>query len=81
LRSYRFEPPPAVFKKSLERRALWEPIFELWHRRGKRLGFSENGPLMRVLRHIHLGLGLTGPSPASVRQAIRDFQRRGGVHN
>ena len=54
---------------------------ELWHRRGNRLGFSENGPLMRVLRHIHLGLGLTGPSPASVRQAIRDFQRRGGVQN
>ena len=76
LRTLRMEPKDIY--KSVERREIWEPIFTLWRGLGKELGFTEGGPIMRVLQIMHVALELEPPNPYSVRQAIRDF-KGGGV--
>ena len=66
---------PTRGNKSRERFYIWEPIFDLWQASGRKVGFSPNGPLMRILNTVHAGLDIPAPSPASVHQAIRDFQK------
>jgi hypothetical protein len=61
-------------KKSAERLHLWEPIFQFWMR-GRKLGFSETGPLVSLLNKLHAAMGIPPPNPNAVRQAIRDFQQ------
>jgi hypothetical protein len=66
---------PTRGNKSRERFYIWEPIFELWEASGRKVRFSPKGPLIRILNTVHTGLGIPSPSPASVHQAIRDFQK------
>jgi hypothetical protein len=63
-------------KKSRERRLIWEPILDLWEAYGHHVGFTDDGPLMRIISTIHTALSIDPPSPDSVRQAIRDFNKR-----
>ena len=75
LRLHRGDPP--VSKKSPEHLCLWLPVFELWRASGGNVGYSEKGPLVRILTKLHAALGLPPPSLGAVRQAIRDYQKRG----
>ncbi len=56
--------------KSLERRFIWEHTFDLWKLLGRRVGYSEGGPILRFIRIIHQALGVPEPKPSAVRQAI-----------
>lgn len=62
--------------KSPERIYIWEPALRLWKELGHPLGYSENGPIMRILRVLHEGLRLAPPRPGAVRQAINDRKGR-----
>jgi len=62
--------------KSLERRFIWEHTFDLWKLLGRRVGYSEGGPILRFIRIIHQALGVPEPKPSAVRQAIDDFNGR-----
>ena len=66
-------PPPG---KTSERFYIWEPIVRLWIKLGHSLGYSEDGPIIRVLRHIHEGLTIDPPKPGAVRQMIDDLKGR-----
>lgn len=61
--------------KSLPRRVIWEPVLKLWRAQGRRLGYSRDGPIMRVLATIHGACGIEPPRAESVRQTIRDLQK------
>jgi hypothetical protein len=63
-------------RKSLERRLIWEPTFELWTALDRRVGYSEDGPILRFIGIIHDALGIPAPKPSAVRQAIDDFNGR-----
>jgi hypothetical protein len=65
-------------RKSRERRYPWEPVFQLWVKTGHTVGFSPEGPLMRILKVVHAALSIAPPNPDAVRQAIREF-KKGGV--
>jgi hypothetical protein len=78
LRKIRRDYEASSARKSLEREYLWEPIFALWVASGRKIGFSEDGPIMRILRILHARMELPKPKPHSVRQAIRDYNK-GGV--
>jgi hypothetical protein len=71
LRSKNFGLSP---RKSIERGYVWEPIFKFWMSTGRELGYSHDGPIMRVLNVIHTGLEIDPPIAASVRHAIKDFK-------
>jgi hypothetical protein len=62
--------------KSAERRFIWERTFELWTALGRRVGYSDDGPVLRFIRIIHEALGIPAPKPSAVRQAIDDFNGR-----
>ena len=59
--------------KSLPRRVIWEPVLTFWRSRGRRVGYSPDGPVMRVLTIIHQQCGIEPPRPESVRQTIRNL--------
>jgi hypothetical protein len=63
-------------KKSRERELLWEPLFDLWRAGGGRVGFSQHGPIVRMISELHKGLSIPPPNLNALRQAVRDFQRR-----
>ncbi|MCJ2091974.1 hypothetical protein MKK67_05570 [Methylobacterium sp. J-072] len=75
LRILRIDPKDGA--KSVERREIWEPVFKLWCDLGKELGYTDGGPIMRVLQIMHVALGLEPPNPHSVRQALRDYKGSG----
>jgi hypothetical protein len=62
-------------KKSPERMYIWEPLFEFWTFSGRDLGYSSDGPVMRVVRILHEVFGLDEPSGPSVRRALIDFKK------
>ncbi|MBM1172659.1 hypothetical protein [Microvirga arabica] len=62
-------------RKSLERVFLWEPTLEIFLQHGKDVGFSEHGPLMRILAAFHRAYGLEPPNPSAVKQLVRDFKK------
>jgi hypothetical protein len=62
--------------KSVERQLIWEPFLNFWAFLGHQVGYTENGPIVRVLRIIHAALGIERPRATSVRQVINDFHRR-----
>jgi len=62
--------------KNAERLYIWEPVLGLWTKLGNPLGYSENGPIMRVLRILHDGLMIDHPKPGAVRQTIDDQKGR-----
>jgi hypothetical protein len=47
-----------------------------WTALGRRVGYSEKGPVLRFIRIIHEALGIPAPKPSAVRQAIDDFNGR-----
>ena len=63
-------------RKNAERLYIWEPVLGLWTKLGNPLGYSENGPIMRVLRILHDGLMIDHPKPGAVRQTIDDQKGR-----
>ncbi|WP_404292118.1 hypothetical protein ACD578_07790 [Microvirga sp. RSM25] len=67
---------PLSNTKKSERQYIWEPIFRFWIRTTQKVGYSEDGPIMRVLRIIHSTLGIAAPNADAVRQAIKDFNGR-----
>jgi hypothetical protein len=74
LREWRISNPASA--KSSERIYIWEPFFEFWVRFGHELRYSDGGPLIRIIRIIHKGLGIVPPKGPSVRQAINEFKRK-----
>lgn len=67
--------PIRATTKSPKRQYIWEPVFEFWLNTGRRLGYSHKGPIVRVLSVIHNALEIEAPKPASVRQAMIDFNK------
>jgi hypothetical protein len=61
--------------KSSERRYIWEPAIQLWSDLGHQVGYSENGPVMRIIQIFHEALGIKPPKRDAIRQVIRDFNR------
>ena len=61
---------------SAERRFIWERVFKLWRALGRRVGYSENGPIIRALHGIHQALEIEAPRALSVRKAINEFNRQ-----
>jgi len=59
---------------SLERRKIWEPVTLLYYDCKKRVGIYRNGPVQKILRILHEGLGLKPPKAESVLRAIKDFR-------
>ena len=64
-------------ERSLERLHIWEPLFEVWEKLGRRVGFSANGPLIRLIRIFHEVLEIEPPPQDSVRTAINEHKKGG----
>jgi hypothetical protein len=77
--AYASVPKLDLGRKSPERCLIWEPLFDLWVSEGSTLGFAEHGPIVRMLRAIHGGLSLAPPNLNSVKHAVGDFKKKGGV--
>jgi hypothetical protein len=62
---------------SLENEHVWQPVFLLWSHTGHRVGYTENGPLMRIISVMHWASDIPAPSDGSVRSAIVAFNKGG----
>jgi hypothetical protein len=69
--------PESPSKKSLKRIHIWEPAMRAWERLGKRVAYSEGGPIVTLISMLHLAVGIEPPNANAIRQAVRDYQRGG----
>lgn len=64
-------------RKTPERQFVWENVFRLFETRFDKIGASGDGPIYRVIKQLHVGLGLAPPVGASIKKAILERRNIG----
>ncbi|UVF18838.1 hypothetical protein HPT29_020510 [Microvirga terrae] len=66
-------------KKSVERWALWEPLFQIWVDVKGNLKFAEDGPLHRFVDAVQVASGGGKTNPDSLKKAVRSWNPTPGT--